>query len=76
MKGRDFANQTKRQYFADGVLPDDLHLLRCVPYFEQRRFRHFAQEPDGPDRDNIDEVHERIRELSGGSVPSPADPLP
>lgn len=72
----DFANETKRQYVAEGALPCDLHLLRCALFFEQRRFRHFDEEPEGLDRDYIDEVLECIRELSGGSLPGPADHLP
>ena len=71
-----FANEAKHEYMVDGVLPHDLHLLRCLLFFEQRRFRHLDAEPTGRDRDYIDDVMEVVRDLSGGSVPGPPDQLP
>jgi len=72
----DFANETKRSYLADGVLPYDLHLLRCVLFYEQRRYRHFDAEPEGQDRQYVDDIVELIRELSGGTLPGAPDALP
>ena len=61
---------------SDGTLPDDLDELRAALFFEQRRYHHFGEGPDGSDLDYIEALVGAIREISGGAVPGPADPLP
>ena len=50
-------------------LPDDLVALREAPHFEERRWHHYGnEEPTGRDREYIDALIEKIREVSGGTV--------
>lgn len=60
----------------DATLPDEIGICRATLFFEQRRFRHLDTEPSGSDDRFIRAVLGRIRELSGGEVPGPADELP
>ena len=40
------ANEALRQYKETGNLPESLDDLRTCLFFEQRRWRHFGEEPD------------------------------
>jgi hypothetical protein len=66
-----------RERWEDGTEPpEDLPAVRSALFFEQRRWRHLDEEPEGRDRAYIDALLEVIGRLSGGAVPGPADDLP
>ncbi len=69
-------NGARARYGHDGSFPDDLDELRAALFFEQRRYHHFGEGPDGADLDYIQALVGAIRRISGGVVPGPADPLP
>jgi hypothetical protein len=69
-------NGARARYRNDGSFPDDLDELRAALFFEQRRYHHFGEGPDGADLDYIQALVGAIRRISGGAVPGPADPLP
>jgi hypothetical protein len=69
-------NGARARYRNDGSFPDDLDELRAALFFEQRRYHHFGEGPDGADLDYIQALVGAIRRVSGGAVPGPADPLP
>lgn len=60
----ELANSVKREFLANTLSLQDLGLteLRACLFFEQRRFRHFGDEPQGNDRDFINALLEAIRQ--------------
>lgn len=77
LDGTAAVNRSLRsQWDEAATLPDDLGLLRCALFFEQRRWRHLDAHPEGEDLAFIEALVDRIRALSGGTVPGPPDPYP
>ena len=70
------ANGMRERWDLGNEPPDDLAAVRSALFFEQRRWRHFGEEPQGEDRRYIDALLATIHKLSGGTVPGPADDLP
>ena len=72
------ANAAVTAFHADGSLPEDLATARGCLFFEQRRFSHLEADPDAEEvtRRYVVALLARIRELSGGQLPGPPDPLP
>ena len=56
-----YANATSQNWYARGVLPNDLDSLRACLFFEQRRYRHFDTEPGGSDATYIRALLNAIR---------------
>jgi hypothetical protein len=69
-------NGARARYRNDGTFPDDLDELRAALFFEQRRYHHFGEGPDGADLEYIENLVGAIRRISGVAVPGPADPWP
>ena len=69
----DAANRAMDAWHERGILPDSLDECRAALFFEQRRWRHFDQEPHGTAPAYISALVRRIGELSDGSVPGPPD---
>ena len=69
-------SDVRSKWDKDQTLPDDLEVLRCALFFEQRRWRHIDTHPQGDDLNFIEALVDHIRDLSGGTVPGPADPYP
>ena len=69
-------NGARARYRSDGSFPDDLDELRAALFFEQRRYHHFGEGPDGTDLDYIHALVGAIRRISGGTVAGPGDPWP
>lgn len=57
----DIANDAKEHYRETGQLPQDLDVLRSCLFFEQRRWRHFGDVPEGEDLAYIKALVEAIR---------------
>ncbi len=72
----DMANALSKRWQASGGLPESLDTLRAALFFEARRFRHYGTDPADDGAEYVRQLVSRIRELSGGSVPGPADELP
>ena len=70
------ANALQDAWRGGEPLPDDLDVLRVALFFEERRWRHFDEEPAGEDRRYIDALLESIRRLAGDTLAGPPDPLP
>lgn len=74
--------RVKEEYEKSGEFPDDLDMLRCSLFWEQRYIRWNEQPPgvspleDAAYRDYIAGLVARIAEVSGGTVPGPGDPWP
>lgn len=74
--------RTEARYWDTGELPDDLETLRCALFWVQRYVRWNDQEPGSNPLNNpgyaayVKALVTRIGEISGGSVPGPADPAP
>ncbi len=49
----DLANQRWKQYAQDGKWQGSFEELRCCLFFEQRRWRHFDEDPDEPARQGL-----------------------
>jgi hypothetical protein len=70
------ANRVFTTFNETGHLPEDLNMLRCSLFFEQRRIR--WNEPsnllnDACYRNFIEALLSRIRKISGGFVEGPPD---
>jgi hypothetical protein len=72
----NMANGWVRRWRADESLPPDLSTARAALFYEQRRYRHLDRAPGKSEEQYIRALVGRIRDLSGGSVPGPPDPLP
>jgi len=74
----EIGNEAARAFPENGSLPPDIAGLRTCLFFEQRRYRPLDADPYGnPDsRRYLRALLARIRELGGGMVPGPPDPLP
>ena len=72
------ANAAVAAFHADGSLPEDLATARGCLFFEQQRFSELEADPDAHEvtRTYVVALLGRSRELSGGSLPGPPDPLP
>jgi hypothetical protein len=71
--GRDI----HRQWIRDQSLPSDLRTLRCALFFRQRAWRHAEDRQGVPfTSPYVRALVGRIAELSSGSLPGPADPMP
>jgi hypothetical protein len=57
------ANGARARYRDSGEFPGDLASLRLALFFEQRRYRHLAQEPDGEDERYVRGLVEAIRRV-------------
>ena len=74
----EVARRWSTSYQECGILPDDLDTLRVCLFFEQRRWRDQMSSPfDNPKvKTYIRALVEKIRQLSGGTLPGPVDPYP
>lgn len=61
-----FANRMRDEWGARRILPSELDSLRACLFFEQRRFRHFDQDPVGEDLDYIHALLSGIAGAIGG----------
>jgi hypothetical protein len=64
----DLGNKALHDWEATGELPTELESLRACLLFEQRRWRHFDEEPTGDAQTYIRALVEAIRAASGGEV--------
>jgi hypothetical protein len=62
------ANRVREVWTNSGELPVSLEELRMSLFFEQRRWRHFAEEPQHENSKYIRSLVEAIRTASGGEV--------
>ncbi len=71
-------NAAAGAFAENGSLPPDIAGLRTCLFFEQRRYRHLDMDAyrDPDSRRYLRALLARIRELGGGTVPGPPDPLP
>lgn len=69
-------NGARDEWSRRGCYPDVLGTARTVLFFEQRRYRHFGEDPTGADADYVRGLVAHIAALSGGAVPGPSDPWP
>lgn len=60
------ANRSAEDYGTSGRLPAGLSELRACLFFEQRRWRHVQEDPEGPDLEYVKALIESIREKIGG----------
>lgn len=58
----ELANRVLQEYRADGRLPNNLAELRACVFFEQRRWRHFGEEPDDETWSYLNDLLGKIRE--------------
>jgi hypothetical protein len=58
----EIANNWRERYLTDRQLPDTLTLLRTCLFFEQRRFHHFGEGPDGEDWVYFQDIARAIRD--------------
>ena len=58
----EFANETLEAWRKTGQIPDSLSELRCCLFFEQRRYHHFGDSPEGKDLDYVKSLLSAIRE--------------
>ena len=74
----EMANTAESVFFEHGGISENLETLRSCLFFEQRRYRHSDSDPyrTPKSRSYLKALLGKIRELSGGAVPGPADPLP
>jgi hypothetical protein len=70
----DVANGVADRYHRAGVLPSELPVLRGALFFEQRRYHHFGDAPEGDDLRYLWALIEAIRDLvsSASYNPRPA----
>lgn len=59
----EVAKQTMGHFKQTGRFPQDLDLLRSCLFFEQRRWRHYGDLPEGDDLSYIYALVEAIRNL-------------
>ncbi|MCP2013222.1 hypothetical protein L1280_000350 [Deinococcus sp. HSC-46F16] len=65
----DLANATLERFNTTGEVSDDLNVLRSCLFFEQRRWRHFGEEPGDRDMRYIRALVEAIRRhVEGGAT--------
>lgn len=67
------------EFLRSGRLPDDLDTLRCSLFWEQRYIRwneHVDLLADEAYAAYLQALLDRIRDIGGGTVPGPPDPLP
>lgn len=69
-------NDAAEAWARDRAVPQDLARARAALFFEQRRYRHFGFDPENEDAHYVRALVDGIRELSGGQVEGPPDPLP
>jgi hypothetical protein len=72
------ANKAREKYDKSGVLPDSVDGIRTCLFYEQRRWRHFDEDPyeDPGTKQYLRALFAALRELTGGSVVGPGDPYP
>jgi hypothetical protein len=70
------ASDVKARWQRSGELPNDLETVRTALFLAQRSYRHSGEEPSGQGADYVRGLLDKIRDLSGGAVPGPPDPLP
>lgn len=72
------SDRCSTRFRRDGTLPDDLDAVRAALFMEQRGWRDQMSSPyDHPEaKAYIQALVEKIRELSGGTLPGPGDPYP
>ena len=68
--------RVRQAWDLDATLPEDVNVCRATLFFEQRRFRQLDAQPTRNDDRFVRALLGQIRDLSGGRVPGPADPLP
>lgn len=72
----DFANEASEIYRRDGVLPDGLHELRCMLFFELRRNHHFGGDPEDEELAYVQAIMDKIRCIAGATLLGPSDEDP
>ena len=60
----------------EGVVEADLPTLRTALFYEQRRWRHFGEDPDDDASSYINALLTAIIEQTGGEIEGPTDALP
>lgn len=75
-KAAELGNRCIQAWNKDGSLPDDLATARSALFFEQRRHRHFGDDPTGASENYIRALVQRISDLTDGWIDGPTDPLP
>ena len=72
------SDRCSSRFQREGTLPDDLDAVRATLLMEQRGWRDQMTSPyDVPEaKAYIQALVEKIRELSGGTLPGPGDPYP
>lgn len=71
--GYEYAGSFERcADIADGPMPSDVNDLRAALFFEQRRWRHFGEEPDPCALAHIRAILARLREQLAAGRDAPA----
>ena len=73
----DFANAALHHFQATGQVPDSVDDLRACLFYEQRRWRHFGQDPlqDPETKSYLQALLRALHAVTGGSLPGPGDRL-
>jgi len=61
----EIANEIAERYRADGLPATDLDSIRTCLFFEQRRWRHFAEDPDDETMRYLHKLLAHMREIIG-----------
>lgn len=74
----EVSERCSSQFRRDGTLPDELDTVRAALFMEQRRWRDQMSSPYAHPETKayIQALVEKIRTLSGGTLPGPGDPYP
>jgi hypothetical protein len=72
------ANAARRSFDEAGTLPDSVDEIRTCLFFEQRRWRHFDDDPcgDPATKAYLQALLAKLAGLTGGFVEGPGDPWP
>jgi len=62
-KVAEIANQHYKRYEKDGVISNNIEVLRTSLFFEQRRYRHFGYDPEPETMEYLRTIIKKIKKL-------------
>jgi len=75
-KVAEIGNSAAHQWAVSRTVQGDLSTVRCALFFEQRRWRHFGEDPDPDTVAYLDAILERIGAMVGHTIDGDPDEGP